>query len=86
MQRLPMKIEFYKSALCPRCAYASHILKTLQAEEDGLEIITYDILTDFTAFRDAGIKMIPAIRCGNNTQSWVLPAKDEIRDFILKNR
>lgn len=81
-----MKIELYKSALCPRCAYASHVLKQLHAEYDDLEIIVYDIFTDLNAFKNAGIKMIPAIKCGDEMRSWVFPTKDEIKDFLLKNR
>ncbi len=81
-----MKIELYKSALCPRCAYAAKILKRLQSELDDIEVLTYDIATDFSAFKDKGIKMIPSIICGENKKSWILPKEAEIRDFILENR
>jgi glutaredoxin-related protein len=81
-----MKIELYKSALCPRCAYAAHILKKLQSEFDGIEIHTFDIATDFSTFKDKGIKMIPTITFGENKQSWLFPREKEIRTFILENR
>jgi len=81
-----MKIELYKSALCPRCAYAANILKKLQSEFDDIEILSYDIATDFSAFKDKKIRMIPTIACGENKQSWILPKEAEIRDFILENR
>ncbi len=81
-----MKIELYKSALCPRCAYAAHVLKKLQDEFDDLEIISYDIATDFKAFKDSHIRMIPTIKCQENTQSWMLPKSSEIREFVLKQR
>lgn len=81
-----MKVELYKSALCPRCAYAAHILKKLQREFDDLEVVTYDIATDFTAFKNKKIGIVPAIVCGDKQKSWILPKKAEIRDFILKNR
>jgi predicted DsbA family dithiol-disulfide isomerase len=80
-----MKIELYKSALCPRCAYAAHILKKVQSELDDVEILTYDITTDFSVFRDKKIRMIPTITCGDSKKSWVLPKETEIRDFILEN-
>jgi len=81
-----MKIEFYKSALCPRCAYAAHILKKLQTQYSDLEIITYDIATNLSAFKDAKIKMIPSIRYKEGKKSWILPKENEIRDFILERR
>jgi len=81
-----MKIELYKSALCPRCAYAAYILKKLQSEYDDIEILTYDIATDFSAFKDKNIRMIPTMVCGDKHKSWILPKEAEIRDFILENR
>jgi glutaredoxin-related protein len=81
-----MKIELYKSALCPRCAYAAHILKRLQSEFNDIEIDTFDITTNFSAFKDKGIKMIPTILCSDNKKSWVLPKEAEIRNFILENQ
>ena len=81
-----MTIHLYKSALCPRCAYAIHSLKKLQDEFDDINIISYDILTDFNAFKEAGIKMIPSIQINENKKSWILPSAKEIRSFILENR
>ena len=80
-----MKIELYKSALCPRCAYAARILKRLQSEHDDLEVVTYDIASDFSAFTNNKIRMIPTIACGESKQSWALPKEAEIRAFIQKS-
>ena len=81
-----MKIELYKSLLCPRCAYATHILKKLQQETNGLEIVTYDIATDFKTFKNANISMIPTLKIENEKKSWLLPNESEIRDFVLNKR
>lgn len=81
-----MTIKLYKSALCPRCAYAAHVLKQVQNEFDDIEVYTYDIMTDFSAFKDNKVKMIPTITCGESSKSWILPKEKEIRDFILENR
>ena len=81
-----MKIELYKSALCPRCAYAAYILKKLQAEFDDLEVISYDIATNMSAFKDAKIRMIPSVRHENSKKSWIFPKENEIRNFILEQR
>ncbi|PHR56183.1 MAG: hypothetical protein COA44_08815 [Arcobacter sp.] len=81
-----MTIEIYKSALCPRCAYALHSLKKLQTELDDIEIITYDIATNFSAFKQAGIKMLPTIKINNAKKSWIIPKASDIREFVLENR
>jgi len=81
-----MTIEIYKSALCPRCAYALNTLKKLEKEFDDIEIITFDILTQFSAFKASGIKMLPTIKINEATKSWLLPSSSEIRDFVLKHR
>lgn len=81
-----MKIELYKSALCPRCAYAAYVLKRLQDEFDDLELVSYDIATDFKVFKDSNIRMIPTIKHEGNSESWILPKATEIREFILKHR
>ena len=81
-----MKIELYKSALCHRCAYVTHILNHLKDEFSDLELISYDIATDFQAFKSADIRMIPALRIDNVKRSWILPQASQIRDFILKCR
>jgi len=81
-----MKIELYKSALCPRCAYAAHVLKKLQDEFEDLELVTYDIATNLSAFKEAKIMMIPSIRFEQSKKSWIFPKEAEIRDFILKHR
>jgi len=80
-----MTIHIYKSALCPRCAYAQNIIKKLKDEFLDIEVISYDIATDFSAFKEAGIKMIPSIVVNDNKKSWLLPTKSSLRDFVLEH-
>lgn len=80
-----MQIKIYKSALCPRCAYALHVLKKLQAEFGDIEIISYDIETNPKAFKEAKIRMIPTISINDKKESWIIPKSSEIRDFVLEN-
>ncbi|MDF1880078.1 thioredoxin family protein [Sulfurimonas sp. MAG313] len=81
-----MTIEIYKSSLCPRCAYAHHTLKKLQDEFNDIEIISYDIVTNLSAFKKAGIKMIPCIKINSQKKSWIIPKASEIKIFVLENR
>jgi glutaredoxin len=80
-----MTIELYKSALCPRCAYAYKILKDLQKTDKTLTIKTYDIVTNLKDFKTAGISMIPTIKIKEKQKSWVLPKADEIKAFTLQH-
>jgi len=79
-------IELYRSALCPRCAYATKILKDLSDEFEDIEIITYDVVTNTKAFKNAGVIMVPTIKIRENKRSWLMPKTAQIRDFVLDNR
>lgn len=81
-----MKIELYKSSLCPRCAYAAYAIKRLQDEFDDLKLVSYDIVTDFQVFKDSKIRMIPTVKFEDNSESWIIPKATEIREFILKHK
>jgi glutaredoxin len=80
-----MTVKLYKSALCPRCAYAHHQLKALQDEGHDFELITYDILTDMKAFKEANILMIPTIVVNDTHESWFFPKREAIRTFVLSH-
>jgi len=80
-----MTIEIYKSALCPRCAYAINIVKKLQGQRDDIELITYDITTNIKAFKNSAITMIPTLIINEKKKSWLLPKSDEIVKFIEDN-
>jgi len=80
-----LTIELYKSALCPRCAHAAKILKTLKNEDPNIEIVTYDIATNIKAFKKANISMIPCIKINEEKKSWILPKTKEIQAFVQKH-
>jgi len=85
MKESPMTIEIYKSALCPRCAYALYTLRKLQEEYKNINIISYDIMSNPKAFKEAGIKMIPSIQIKTTKKSWILPRSKDIRSFVLEH-
>lgn len=76
-------VKLFKSALCPRCAYTAKILKDLQKKFPNLEIVSYDLVTDFNYFKDSGVKMIPTLISENSRESWILPKASEIRKFVI---
>lgn len=79
-----MTIHLYKSAFCPRCAYAGNVLKQLQNEQPDLNIITHDLFTGMKAFKEAKITMIPSIVIEDAKTSWILPKAEEVRSFVLE--
>lgn len=80
-----MKIEIYKSAICPRCMFAMHCIKKIKEEYPNLEFKIYNLETDYSDFKEAGILMVPTIKINDNKKYWIIPTTSELKDFILKN-
>jgi len=77
-----MKVQVYMTAICPRCMYISKILKEINRTHPELEIEYIDLLTDFTRFTNAGIKVFPAIVIGDDMRSWLVPKRKEVIEFV----
>ena len=77
-----MKIELFKSAVCPRCMYVHGILKELQKEHQEIEIDPLDIATNLKRWKEAGVKVFPALKIGEEIKAWYVPKKDEIVEFV----
>lgn len=78
-----MKIEFYKSAVCPRCMMAGRVLKKMEKEYPEMEIEFIDIASGLSRMKKAGARMIPAIKKGDRVLSGVFLSPSRIRDFII---
>ena len=78
-----MKIEFFKSTVCPRCTYVKGILTELQKKHDQIEVEAIDIATQFNRWQDLNTKVFPALKIGSEVKGWYLPNKKEIEDFVL---
>ena len=77
-----MDITFYKSSLCPRCAFAKKHLKALSTAYPHLRIEEVDILASPRRAWQEGIRMVPALKIGNRILSGVYLGKKAIYDFI----
>lgn len=77
-----MKIEFYRTVLCPRCLYVSRILKKIVADAPRLELETIEVATNLTRTRQAGITTVPTIRIGSQTLTGLILSPQKIRSFI----
>lgn len=78
-----MKVELYRTILCPRCLHASHALKCVAASFPGLEIETIEVTTNLTRARKAGIWTVPAIRVANGALlTGLILTPNRIRRFL----
>ena len=77
-----MKIELYRTILCPRCLYVSRVLKKIVADSPNLELEAIEVATNLTRSRQAGIKTVPAIRIGNDLLTGLILTPQKIRGFI----
>jgi len=77
-----LKIEFYKTFLCPRCHLTSLQLKKLQPIFPDLEIEHIEIITNISRAWGNGIRSVPAIKAENDILSGILLSGEQIRSFI----
>ncbi len=80
-----MKIEFYKSVICPRCLYVSHTLKKAKTLYPNLEVEHIDIIRNLSRVRDAEIRTVPTLKVGQATLSGLFLTKDSINKFLAEH-
>ncbi|MDH5524265.1 MAG: hypothetical protein OEY01_09775 [Desulfobulbaceae bacterium] len=80
-----MKVEFYRTVLCPRCLYTAHQLKKISKEFPELEIETIEITTNLSRTRAAAIRSVPALKIGKEVLTGIILTPQNIRGFIAKN-
>lgn len=77
-----MKVTLYKSSLCPRCHFTRKTLEHLAAERDDIVIEYVDILASPQRTLRDGIRMIPALVCGEHRLSGIWLGEDQIKIFL----
>jgi hypothetical protein len=77
-----MKITFFHSSLCPRCAVASRHLNAIKKQNPSLEIEKVDVLLSPRKSLQAGIRLIPALKINNNILSGIFLNHEKISSFI----
>jgi glutaredoxin-related protein len=79
-------ITLYRSSLCPRCALARKFLQQLAAADPSIEIEEIDILASPRRTWRDGIRMIPAVKIGDDIASGLYLSKNDIAGFIARHR
>lgn len=77
-----MRIEFYQSALCPRCRMAARALERVREIFPKLEIETIEVTTHPLATLRAGVLLIPALKINNALLSGIFLTQNRMQDFI----
>ena len=77
-----MKIELFRTILCPRCLFVSRTLKKIVTGSPQLELETIEVAINLTRTRQAGIKTVPAIKIGNDILTGLILTPRLIRCFI----
>jgi len=80
-----MKVELYRTVLCPRCLYASRALREFAARRPEIEIELIEVTTNPEKVRAAGIRTVPTLRIGNDLLSGLILTPRKIRLFIEKH-
>ena len=77
-----MNVTLYKSSLCPRCHLARKYLEQLKADQPDLEIEYVDILASPRRTLSDGVRMIPAVKSGQDILSGIYLDKKTIAAFL----
>ena len=77
-----MKVEFYRSFLCPRCLLVARQLKKLQQEFPHIIIETIEVTTSIDRVRKARIKSVPTLKIGEARLTGILLTPAKIRRFL----
>jgi len=77
-----MKVEYYRTILCPRCLYVSQVLKEIKSQHPDLEIEFIEITTNISRTRAAGIHSVPSLKIGNALLTGLFLTQEKIQRFI----
>jgi glutaredoxin len=82
---MTVKITLYRTALCPRCKKAEQTVQRLRSEYPDMKLNIVEIAArPIESFR-AGVRMIPALKCGDEILSGVFLDETRIRDFLERH-
>lgn len=77
-----MTLTFYHSPLCPRCRRAEKHLDDLLSPEARRRVHRVDALRQPLRSWRAGVRMIPALACGDELISGLVLDRDRMAAFL----
>ncbi len=79
-----MKIQYYKSVVCPRCWPVSYELEKLKKQNPELEIEYIEIFTNMGRTKADGVMGIPTLIMNGKLFTSHMPKGSEIRKFVME--
>ncbi|MDY0189311.1 MAG: hypothetical protein RBR22_01100 [Desulfuromonas sp.] len=79
-----MKIEFYKTGVCPRCMLAQRELNRVLQDKPDIALETIEISTNLMRTWKAGVRLFPALKIGDDILAGVLLSEEKINQFIAQ--
>lgn len=80
-----MHIVFYKSVLCPRCYLAQKYLLAVCSAQPDIQIEEVECMKSPLQTWQEGIRMVPAVKIGDNILSGLYLNKESIANFVALN-
>lgn len=80
-----MRIDFYKSSICPRCMVAGFALKKLKRRYPGLELNAVEVTRNFRTAWNEGVPFIPALKIDGELLWGVFLTPKMVRRFVEKH-
>lgn len=77
-----MKITLYKSSLCLRCHFTRKALEELVADRSDITLEYVDVLSSPRRMVNDGIRMIPALVCGDKRLSGIWLGRDQLKKYL----
>ncbi len=80
-----MKLAFYNSKLCPRCAQVRKHLKHFLGPSLSEYCTDIDVVKHPAKTWQDGIRMIPALKYGESILSGVMLSREQVRTFLVEH-
>lgn len=81
-----MKIQYFKSLICPRCYPTDVALRKLHKEfGNKIEIEKIELISNYSRFKKEKVKNIPSLKIGEDLLSGQFLSYELVRSFVLKH-
>ena len=81
-----MLITFYRTALCPRCALVRSYLLECLGDQYNKKVLEIDALMHPLQTWKEKIRMIPALKCGDDVLSGIMLSRDAVALFLNRHQ
>ena len=80
-----MLISFYHISLCPRCARVRKHLRNFLGDSYSVYVKEINVAMNPLKAWGGGIRMVPALTCGEDLLSGVILTRKSLEQFLERN-